>query len=114
MLAHQWALVLASVGLSAAAQVMLKLGAGAAPTAPYAATLMSPWTLAGLAAYGLSALLWLRVLASLTLSQAYPFVALGVVGTSLLGVWLLDEPLAANRVAGTMLIGIGVILVGWR
>src|SRR5262245_44191180 len=102
--------------MSAIAQVLLKLGTGAAGAgAPsLAAMLASPWTLAGLLLYVLSALLWLRALAQLTLSQAYPFVAIAIVLTSLLGIWLLDEPVAFNRVAGCALIAIGVVVLGWR
>ena len=117
-------LILASVGLSAVAQVLLKLGAtgmraGAVTgetslVLDYQAMLSSPMTLAGLAAYGASALLWLKVLSLVPLSQAYPFVALGFVLTTAAGIFVLGEPLVFTRLFGTALILSGVLLVGYR
>ena len=83
------ALILASVALSAIAQIALKIGMGgdAARQAlahdslwrGYLALLLVPAVATGLAAYGLSAVLWLRVLAEVEVSKAYPFVALAIV-----------------------------------
>ena len=66
----------------------------------------------GLAAYGLSALLWLRVLAEVEVSKAYPFVALAIVLTMVLGVLVLGEVVPAGRAVGAALIVVGVVLVG--
>lgn len=120
----QLLLILASVGLSALAQVLLKAGTAASRDAAtaaagtvfssYQAMLSSPMTLAGLAAYAASALLWLRVLTAVPLSQAYPFVALGFVLTTAAGIVIFGEPVVATRVAGTVLILAGVLLVGYR
>ena len=114
-------LIFCSVGLSALAQVLLKFGV--APTGDpqsigtdivrsYLSVFASPFTIAGLAAYGASALLWLRVLATVPLSQAYPFVALGFVLTFAAGVLIFGEPVTPTRVLGTALILAGVSLVG--
>lgn len=117
---RHWLLVLASVGLAALAQLCLKLGAASPGSAAsdwlggYARTLASGWTWAGLSAYGVSTLVWLRVLAELDLSRAYPFVALGVVLTCVLGIVVLGEPPVATRLAGTALIIGGVVLMGYR
>ena len=119
----QAVLILSSVGLSACAQVLLKAGASSGARAPAEspdvvtgtlALLASPATIAGLVVYGVSALLWLRVLAGVALSQAYPYVALGIVLTTLAGVVVFQEPLVASRMAGTALILGGVLLVGYR
>ena len=83
---------LGSVGLSAVAQPMLRLGASGENAPSLATTLSSTWALLGLGIYALGTLLWLRVLAGMHLSQAYPFVALAIALTSLLGIWLLGEP----------------------
>ena len=110
-------LILASVGLSALAQVLLKHGSAAAHGATgsaYLAILASPLTWGGLLVYGASALLWLRVLSLVPLSQAYPFVALGFVLTTVAGIAVFGEPVVATRVAGTALILAGVVLVVWR
>jgi multidrug transporter EmrE-like cation transporter len=110
--------------MTAFAQVLLKMGSAASRDAvsaaqgtllsSYQAMLSAPPTLLGLALYGASALLWLRVLSALQLSQAYPFVALSYVLTTGAGIVVLGEPLVATRVAGTVLILLGVLLVGYR
>lgn len=122
-------LILASVAMSACAQLMLKMGVGAARLAgtaqagtpsgaeqagilqTAAAYLLSPWVVAGLALYGLGAVLWLYVLARLPLSAAYPFVGLGFILTMALGVLALGENLSAMRVFGTLLIALGCVFV---
>ena len=116
------ALILGSVALSAIAQIVLKIGMGgdaarealAQPSLwrGYLALLFVPMVAAGLAAYGLSALLWLRVLSEVEVSRAYPFVALAIVLTMVLGVLVLGEVDPALRAVGAALIVIGVVLVG--
>jgi len=111
-------MIFGSVGLSALAQVLLKSGALAARSdagaAAFLAVLTAPATLAGLFVYAASALLWLRVLARLPLSQAYPFVALGIVLTTLAGVIVFGEAVVGTRMLGVALIFAGVVLVGYR
>jgi multidrug transporter EmrE-like cation transporter len=109
-------LILASVGLSAIAQLMLKFGTrlppGArSPGAELVALLSSPLVLAGLATYGLGAMLWLFVLARAPLSLAYPFVGLGFILTMAAGLFILGESASAPRIAGTCLIALGCVLV---
>jgi multidrug transporter EmrE-like cation transporter len=65
----------------------------------------------GLFLYGLSAAIWLFVLARLDVSVAYPFVALGFLLTMVLGCLLFGEPLTARKLIGTMLVMFGVYLV---
>jgi drug/metabolite transporter (DMT)-like permease len=121
MKALQVGLAVLSIGLGAAAQVLLKTGMSAttvqsALTRKHIGELggallanLPLW--GGLTLYGLSALAWLAVLARTDLSQAYPFVALGTVLVLLASAWQLHEPLSLLRVAGTALIATGVILV---
>ena len=84
-------LVLVSVTLSAVAQIAFKFGVASAPSSPARAflgplsILLSPGVLAGLAIYGIATLLWLTALARVELSQAYPFVGIGFVLTTLAG-----------------------------
>jgi drug/metabolite transporter (DMT)-like permease len=112
------ALILASVGLSAVAQMFLKLGVSAVarggaagPAATLLTYAMSPYVLLGLALYGLGAILWLFVLARLPLTAAYPFVGLGFVATLAIGVLTLNEAVTPGRLAGTLLIAVGCVLV---
>jgi multidrug transporter EmrE-like cation transporter len=115
-------MVLLSVLLSAGSQVLLKLGMTSPPIrsamAMHAAPLQllltiasSPWVLCGLFCFGLSAVVWLFVLARIPLSAAYPFVALGIVVTVLAGHFLFGEPVPALRIAGVAMILAGIAVV---
>lgn len=122
MTTHTLALILASVALSACAQVLFKLGVsspaplGGTPGGPPGAgaavsVLLRPGVLGGLALYGIGTVLWLGALARTELSQAYPFVGLGFVLTAALGHALFGEALGPGRLAGTALVVAGVFLV---
>lgn len=114
-------LTLFAVGLSAGGQLLLKIGAsspnvraafaGGFSLASAFTAVTSPLVLTGLAVYGASAVLWLLVLSKLPLSVAYPFVGLGFVVTLLFGWLVLGEQINVLRVAGTLLIVGGVVLV---
>ena len=71
----------------------------------------NPWVLGGLFMYGLSAALWLLVLARTDVSVAYPFVGLGFILTLAAGAFLLGEQVTMVRVLGTVLVAAGVIMV---
>lgn len=115
-------MILVSVALSAGSQIILKY----AMTAPemrraldsgnaleIACTVaLSPRVILGLAAFGLSAVVWLFVLSRIALSSAYPFVALGILVTVTAGAMLFGEPLTMAKLAGVALILGGVVLVG--
>ena len=109
-----FALVFASVSLSAIAQTSFKMGVVRAQTGVDAAIwakafamLFSPMVLLGLALYGVGTLLWLFALRQLDLSLAYPFVAMSFVMVAGSGMLFLGEPVQPTR-----LIGIGLIIVG--
>jgi len=116
------ALALASICMSAVAQVLFKVGMsadgvraaladGAAPGVVRAVAL-NPGIIGGLALYGLGTVLWLGVLSRAELSQAYPFVGLSFVLTALFGVFLFNDSLSVQRIAGIAAIVVGVYLVG--
>ncbi len=111
-------LILTSVGLSALAQLALKIGTSNAAPARSAGIggeigglLQSPMVLVGLVLYGFGALLWLFVLGRAPLSLAYPFVGIGFILTMLAGTLYLGESVSAARIAGTLLIALGCVLV---
>ena len=116
------ALALASISLSAVAQVLLKLGmtgggvraaiAAGAGVGIVRAVLLSPGVMGGLLLYGLGTVLWLAVLARAELSQAYPFVGLSFVLTAAMGYLLFADAMSPARLAGIALIVLGVALVG--
>jgi drug/metabolite transporter (DMT)-like permease len=76
-----------------------------------AGMLQSPLVLAGLGLYGIGAVLWLFVLARAPLSLAYPFVGLGFILTMLAGALYLGENVTPMRIAGTLLIAFGCVMV---
>jgi multidrug transporter EmrE-like cation transporter len=116
------ALIVAAVGLSAFAQVALKhgmaqgsvqaaLSAGGGPVPIALAVAGSPGVWLGLTAYGLSALLWLFVLARMDLSVAYAFVALGFLLVMAMGAAVFGEPITWQKALGTLLVAGGIWLV---
>jgi len=116
------ALILMSVLTSAAAQVLLKAGVSGARGGVEAGTnlpmalldfLTRPAVLAGLALYGVGAVLWLGALSRTELSKAYPFVSLGFVLTALAGSLLFGEAVGLVRASGIALIVAGVVFVAW-
>ena len=114
-------LILISVTMSAAAQLLFKFGmssepmrraiAGGSPVEIAIAALLNPGVFGGLALYGLGTVLWLAVLARTDVSQAYPFVGLGFVLTALIGWLLFGEVLTPTRIGGIALIMAGIVLV---
>jgi multidrug transporter EmrE-like cation transporter len=116
------ALVLISVLLSSSAQILLKTGmSGPSVQAAMAhrsglrdmvmAIALNPSVLLGLTAFGLSAIVWLLVLARIDVSQAYPCVAFGIVLTVAAGIVFLREPIHPTRIMGLIVIVSGVILM---
>jgi multidrug transporter EmrE-like cation transporter len=116
-----FALVLFSVGCSALAQISLKhgmaqpsvqaaLASGSVQPILYA-IIGNPFVLGGLFVYGLSAVVWLFVLARIDVSIAYPFVSLGFVVTMVLGCLLFDEVFTVRKLLGTLVVMAGVWLV---
>ncbi|MDH7485144.1 MAG: EamA family transporter [Anaerolineae bacterium] len=74
--------------------------------------LSNGYVLAGIAAYGLSALLWLVLLSRLALSYVYPAISLGYVLVVLLSWAVLKEDVPLLRWLGVLVICAGVYLVG--
>lgn len=114
-------LILVSVTISALAQIALKGGmgsesmqrsvAGRASFALLLHILLNPLVMLGLILYFASAVVWLFVLSRIEVSSAYPFVALGFVFTAVLGRIFFADSLSAMKIAGTMLICAGVVVL---
>lgn len=112
----------ASIVLSAAGQLAMKVGmrelhrAGAGSLAGADWSTLGPaiaWTAAGLASYAVSMLAWLLVLARYPLSYAYPLLGLSYVLVFAVATqWsVLGESATPLRVVGTLLVVAGVVLV---
>lgn len=74
--------------------------------------LSNGYVLSGIAAYGLSAILWLILLSRLDLSYVYPAISLGYVLVVLVSWAVLREEVHLLRWLGVLVICIGVYLVG--
>jgi len=115
MVAKAVIMLIVSVSLGAVGQLCLKygvnqLGAGVGPVQVLKG-IFTPYVLAGFVCYGLSSLFYLWVLSKLSLSFAYPFVALSFVMVTVLSWWLLGEALPGLRILGVALIMAGVLTV---
>lgn len=113
-----FALVFASVSLSALAQTSFKVGVERAQTGgdatlwmKAAAMVFSPMVLLGLALYGVGTVLWLFALRQLDLSLAYPFVAMSFVMVAGSGMIFLGEPVQPSRLIGLALIVVGLLVM---
>lgn len=112
-----YALIVASVILAAAGQVLMKLGMSAVGGGSFAATIAAGFTepvvLFGLACYAASTVSWLVVLSRVPLSVAYPFGALSYVAVVLVAL-ATGEHVSALRWLGVALIVGGIWLVSGR
>lgn len=105
-----WVMALVSVLLSVAAQFTLKAGMKGQAAEPLVQQLLQPLVVGGFVLYGLSAVVWLSVLARWDVSKAYPLVGLGFAVSVLIGLWL-GEQVSAQRWFGVALICAGVVCV---
>lgn len=71
----------------------------------------TPLLYAGVGLYFLSMVVWLYVLSRIDVSLAYPFVGLGIVVTTILGQYVLGEPVTAERWVGCVVVVAGLVLV---
>jgi multidrug transporter EmrE-like cation transporter len=76
------------------------------------AVISSPFIVVGLVCFGLSAVIWLFVLSKIPVSSAYPFIALGIVATTVFGHFMFNEPITAYKAVGLCLILSGILLIG--
>jgi len=111
-------IALASIGLSALAQLLMKVGmaglnaAGLSGTALLVGAATNVPVIAGFAAYGVGAVLWLLVLSRTELSLAYPLVSTGFVLVAAMSWLFLGEHLSLARIGAIGLIVAGVALMG--
>ncbi len=108
-------LIASSVVCGSVGQVMLRYGARDIEAADWTLLLaeaaVTPWVLAGLAAYAISSALWIVVLSRVRLAAAYPLGASNYLVVAVLAL-LLGEQVSATRWIGTLVIAGGVVLVG--
>lgn len=112
-------LTILSVVLSAMGQILVKIGARNLEL-DFSMSHLLPSLLqiiknipvmSGMFIYGLSFILWVKVLSKLELSYAYPFVSLGYVLIMFFSFFVFKESLSAYRILGTFLIIAGVLFI---
>jgi len=113
-------LILLGVLLNAAAQLFLKEGMrrigyfdftwnNALPIALQAAS--NVFVLGGLLCYVISVVVWLMVLSRVEVSYAYPLLSVGYIVNAIAGYYLFQENLSLTRIAGILIICVGVYFV---
>ena len=112
--------ILVSVVLGACGQILLKKGmASMGPLSLSGNELgnvvwriaTNPYVIVGLAIYVCGTLFWLVALSRVNLSYAYPFASLSYV-VMLVASWqLFSEHITPLRLLGTLVVGLGVLLI---
>jgi drug/metabolite transporter (DMT)-like permease len=109
-------LVLGCTVFGAAAQILIKTGAGhlVHPTLLSSATGMvtNPFLFAGYSLYGISTILLVIALRDGELSITYPAIALTYVWVAMLSYFLMHESMGLYKIIGISLIVTGVAIVG--
>ena len=116
---HLTFLIICSVTMSAAAQIMLRQGMRlldprVGPATYILDVIMNLQVQIGLAVYGGSMVLWLLVLSKIEVTRAYPFVGLGFVLTMAFGVLYLNESFHYTKLVGTALIVAGIWFINCK
>ncbi|MDD1656059.1 MAG: hypothetical protein LUO87_01610 [Methanomicrobiales archaeon] len=114
-------LILITVGLGVAGELLFKTGAVQLPSLDFSsvpsalggflALLSNPLILVGFCCYGVGAVLWIVVLTRLDLSYAYPMYALMYAFIPLAAHFVLKEQIPAARWIGIAMIVTGVLIV---
>lgn len=113
-------LILVSVLLNCAAQLLMKKGmiavgevsggvGGLIVAVPQMITNVFLWLC--MLCYAASILLWMVVLSKVDVSFAYPFLSIGYVISIVAGYYFFAENITPMRIAGVIVICIGVILI---
>ena len=111
----KYVLLMATMVLVTLGQLSLKKGVSLSHLEPNFSsiikTIFNPYVLLGFLLYGASSIAWLFVLLKIPLSIAYPARALTFIIIVLASYLFLEEPLTMQKIAGTILILIGVFVL---
>ena len=113
------ALTLISVLLGAVGQIFVKIGAQHLELAFTSDHLLQSLitivkngpVMLGMVLYGLSFVLWVKVLSKVELSYAYPLVSLGYIVIMVFSYFYFKEEISFYRAIGVSFIAIGVVFV---
>jgi multidrug transporter EmrE-like cation transporter len=117
---RQLPLIVLSVMLNAAAQLLLKqgmlrIGSFGLDTATLSAVapriISNGWVWGGLLSYVLSVGVWLVVLSRVDVSYAYPMVGLGYVFAAVIAWAVFHETISLTRFAGILIVCAGIYII---
>ena len=114
---YAWAIL--SILMGAVGQFLLKLGANGIKTSgsllsSIKALVFNMNIIIAASCFVTSMVMWVFVLRKLPLSIAYPMVSLGYIIVIILAYLFLKEPLGLYKIAGTLLIIFGVIVINLK
>lgn len=96
----------------AAAQYLIKIGAGLLTSTSVVAMLQTPQLVAGYSLYGISTVLLILALRDGELSLLYPVISLTYVWVTFISIWFFHESVNIFKISGIALIVAGVALLG--
>ncbi|MEI6104279.1 MAG: EamA family transporter [Methanothrix sp.] len=111
------AIIIIGIIFAAFGQVSWKLGMnqagqmGALNFAAISTVLLNPYVLLGFVMYALSTIFWLIALSKKDLSFVYPFISLTYILVLVLSSLVLKESIGINKIAGTLAIIAGLIII---
>lgn len=108
----------ASITADVVGQIFFKIGAERLPdfhgddrAGFFKALLSDWWLLAGITTYAIELVIWLRILAEVPISVAFPIASANFLGVAIASRLLLKEQIGRGQWAGALLITLGVALV---
>lgn len=99
----------AAIACGVGGQVLLKTGS--ARTADLIGQFLDPFTLLGLGAYGLAAILYIIAIKKIPISLAFPSVSFSYAAVALIAHYAWGEALGPAQLAGIALIALGIVLL---
>ena len=115
-----FALIFTGVMLNAAAQILMKAGTNSigyfefsmANIVPVGWKLATEWHIVvALFCYALSVIIWILALSRVPVSIAFPLLSMAYIVTAVAAWYLLGEALSLTKVAGIVVIILGVIII---
>ena len=115
-----FALIFTGVMLNAAAQILMKAGTNSigyfefnmANIVPVGMKLATEWHIVlALFCYALSVIIWILALSRVPVSIAFPLLSMAYIVTAIAAWYLLGEALSLTKVAGIVVIILGVIII---
>lgn len=110
-------IIIIGVVFAAIGQVSWKLGMNQAGQisamnlAYISSVLLNPYVLLGFVMYSLSTVFWLIALSKRDLSFVYPFISLTYILVLVLSSMVLKESIGINKIAGTLAIIAGLVII---